>query len=245
MSALQPGGGDVFRGLPLAGAPVRLQRRAAPPSAESAVVPQADAAALLAEQQARALQDAVREGRAEGVRLGFEQGLREGLAAAQARNDAALHAAVQDAVAAAGEARETLVALLGALQTSRRQWLADAEDDMVALCFGAVCRLLGENAIDPELVRRQLAHLLAEYGAGPVVELRVHPQDLALAESLPALAAPCTWVADADVALGGCIVRGAAGGLDLRLEVMLARLKDALLQARLARAAAPAQGAKP
>jgi flagellar assembly protein FliH len=244
MSALQPGGGDVFRGLPLAGAPVRLQRGARPPSVESSATAQADAAALLAAQQARALEDAVREGRAEGVRLGFDQGLREGLAEAQARNDAALQAAVQEAVTAADEARDALGALLGALQASRRQWLADAEDDMVALCFGAVCRLLGENAIDPEVVRRQLAHLVAEYGAGPVVELRVHPQDLALAESV-SVESPCTWVADAEVAIGGCIVRGGAGGLDLRLEVMLARLKDALLQARLARAPAPAQGDQP
>ena len=244
MSALQPGGGDVFRGMPLGAAPVRLQRGARPPSVDTSVVAQADAAALLAAQQARAVEDAVREGRAEGVRLGFEQGLREGIAEAQARSDAALQAAVQDAVAAANEARDRLAALLDALQASRRQWLADAEDDMVALCFGAMCRLLGENAIDPEVVRRQLAHLVGEAGAGPVVELRVHPQDLVLAESV-CVEAPCTWVADADVALGGCIVRRGAGGLDLRLEVMVVRLKDALLQARLARADAPAKGDSP
>jgi flagellar assembly protein FliH len=244
MSALQPGGGDVFRGLPLAGAPVRLQRGARPASVEAAAIAQA-AVDLQAALQARALEDAVREGRAEGVRLGFEQGLRDGLAEAQARNEAASERAVQEAVAAAGEARDRLTALLNALQASRRQWLADAEDDMVALCFGAVCRVLGATAVEPAVVRRQLAHLAAEYGAGAIVELRVHPQDLALAESLPGLAVPCTWVADAGVALGGCIVRRGAGGLDLRLEVMLARLKDALLQARLARAAAPAQGAKP
>jgi flagellar assembly protein FliH len=244
MSALKSGGGDVFRGLPLAGAPVRLQRGAKTPFAQSAAAAQADAAALLVVQQALALEDAVREGRAEGMRVGFEQGLREGLAEAQARNDAALQAAVQDAVAAANEARDRLAALLDVLQASRRQWLADAEDDMVALCFGAVCRLLGENAIDPEVVRRQIAHLVTEHGAGAVTEVRVHPQDLALAESV-SVEATCTWVADAEVALGGCIVRRGAGGLDLRMEVMLTRLKDALLQARLARAAAPAHGARP
>jgi len=104
---------------------------------------------------------------------------------------------------------------------------------MVALCFETICRLIGGAALQADVVRAQLTGLAAQGRAGRRLSMHVHvhPDDADLLRA-SAPDAGVEWVADPEVALGGCILRGREGGLDARLETMLAACKAALLAAR-------------
>jgi flagellar assembly protein FliH len=203
----------------------------------AAPVPDGDAIAR--ERQAQA----EREAREQGARAGYEEGLRRGLADAEARARPVLEQAKAQALAPIEEERRRLAALLAALEQARADCLQAAEEDAVALCYQLLCRTLGAGAPKPEDLRAQWLELCAGAAAeeGPV--LHVHPQDAArLASSTvdagaqSETAGRVRWIADPQVALGGCIVRSAAGGLDARLETILAACKASLLAARAARA---------
>lgn len=236
-----PSATGVFRGLHLEPAPLRLGRAAAPASRLPAPPAQPDAQ----EESLRLARDhALREGREQGLRAGQEEGLRQGRATAAAETRAAVDKAVAEALQAVHAERDRLRQLAGAMQGALDGLQEAAHDEMVALCYETICRVIGAAAVRPDTVRSQLSHLVALYGARAGLVLHVHPQDAALLEHGADDGAPATlrWTADPEVALGGCILRCAAGGLDARLETMLASCKEALLEARAARTQAPASG---
>lgn len=198
----------------------------------------------------------------EARRRGYEDGLAKGLAegrerAAEDARQAAVeaeHKAARDLEARAErltqelqkqaqavvEARvQALNGLIDGLPPRIEARLSDAEDDMLALCFEAVCRMLGEAAAQPGLVRMQLAQAMSRLRSRRLVAVHLHPDDLvalqktqdAAASALPG-GEDVQWIASTEVALGGCILQSPEGGLDARFETQLHALRDLLLQSR-------------
>lgn len=166
-----------------------------------------------------------------------EQGLREG-------REAGARAGQADAMAAVKAALDGLERLLDELPGRFQARLAASEEDMLALCFETVSRILGEQAATADGVRAMLKTTIAQFGARRLAEIRLHPGDV---QSLAADATVGAWlrrreggqevqiVGDPAIELGGVVLRSPAGRLDARLERQLAALRDALLSARAAR----------
>lgn len=233
-------GTEVLRGMHIEPIPLPLRRRAAiqPRGAQ----PHDPQAAVRAEEEALRQRFAAAEhaGHEQGARAGYEAGLRKGMAAAAVQAEAAAEQAVGQATSALREQHRKLCAIAQALEQSANEALLAAEDEMVALCFETICRVVGKAAAQPDLVRDHLRGIaMATAGAGPVA-LHVHPEDAARLARLDAAEGPAgriTWIADPEVALGGCMVRAKGGGLDARLETALSACRQTLLSIRSQRAA--------
>ncbi|WP_418124741.1 FliH/SctL family protein [Variovorax sp. 160MFSha2.1] len=210
-----------------------------------------------------ALADAVRieeEARQRGYEEGFAKGSIEGRArgdeearqrAAQAAEKASRefedHAQrltrelKQEALAGYQARVRVLDGLIAALPPAIEARLAAAEDDMLALCFEVVCRVLGESVIRPEALRAQLAKAMQELRGRKLAAIHMHPEDLALLQQEsqelscePSAGGSVQWIASTDVELGGCILQSPEGGLDARFETQLNALRESLLQTRAA-----------
>lgn len=228
------GASDVLRGIALAGAPLRLGRARASEAPEPVASPQVtDHERLAREERSQALREAreqgLRESRAEGLR----DGLREGRAQAEEEIRAAVQRAVAEAVLPLEQEHAQLLQLAQGVRRAVADALEAAHDEMAALCFETLCRIVGTAASDPEIVHAQLTHLLQQHGSQEVV-LHLHPQDARLLQSRAGAQpqASVRWQADAEVTLGGCILQTPGGGIDARLETMLDACKAALLEAR-------------
>lgn len=195
-----------------------------------------------------------------GYDAGFEEGLRAGRDAAREQEMQMRRALEARAEAALQEAREDLRATFDATVT-RVQTLASAlhegvagrleaaEEDMVVLCHEVVTRILGDAAVQPDVLRTLLQHASRELRGRPLVSVHVHPDDLklltqgmadderALRPDGPSGSRKFEWVASPDVTLGGVVLHSPEGGLDARLETQLESLRRALLQNRAARKA--------
>jgi flagellar assembly protein FliH len=230
---------EVLRGMHVEPVPVRLARTRAGGIEPAATRP---ATKTSGEEEAlrQRLEEATRQGHEEGARAGYEAGWRKGLADAAAESDAALASATAQANRALQEQQKQLFHLTAVLQRATEEALAAAEDEMVALCFETVCRLVGPAAVQIDGVRAQLGALAAHARAGRCISLHVHPDDAVLLQA-SASEAGVDWVPDPEIALGGCILRSTDGGLDARLETMLAACKAALLAARARSARGDAQ----
>ncbi len=126
-------------------------------------------------------------------------------------------------------------------------YLADAEDDMLALAYEVVCRILGEEGASLPGLRAQLQQCLKAWHGHALLNIELHPDDLALLqtdeESLRLLKiggfsaerSTLRWVADPRVKLGGCRLRSVEGILDARLEVQFKALEATLLSTRASR----------
>lgn len=157
-----------------------------------------------------------------------------------------------EAQAQHADEHQRLQALLQNLPQQLLDYLADAEDDMLALVFEVVTRILGDEAANLPGLRAQLQMRLKAWHGRELLSLHLHPDDLELLQhdeaSLRSLRAAgfasergtLRWVADPKVQLGGCMLRSAEGALDARLEVQLQALRQTLLATRAARRAAAA-----
>lgn len=213
-----------------------------------------------AAQRARDL-EAIDASRAIAVEQGREEGRRQGIAEGREFGKAAVDREARTALDAAASRLAQLDRLLASLPAELTRRLSEAEDDMVALCHGVVCRILGEELRTAEGVARLVREALrggapAAFGSGHgSVTIHVHPGDRTALEADATIAAwlrghasagGVQWVSDERVRLGGCIVRSAEGSLDARLETQLEALR-ALLSTRHAEgsAAQPAPDAAP
>lgn len=226
---------ELLRGISLEATSVRIGRSILK-TVTAASAGQSAPQACTAEESARrqGYEAGWQQGREEGLRSGHEEGARKGMEEALARSRAATERAVAEARAPLVEQQERLRTWVDALNASMPACLSTMEDELVALCYEAVCRVFGRTALAPEVVRAHLQHLASQWATTPAIELHVHPQD---AETLAAAgAAPeaggWRWVADPEIALGGCVLVGRGGGLDARLETALEGCKAALLEQR-------------
>jgi flagellar assembly protein FliH len=202
----------------------------------------------------------------EAQRQGFEDGLAQGRAKAAeeardaaSRTDQALQKKLQDLEAqaqkqmqdhqqkdqAALQSRlQRIDALLSALPAQVRTRIDAAEDDLLALCFESVCRVLGSHAATAEGIRAQVAHAREGLHSRALVAVHLHPDDLATLRGAAGTSPDIgndgvQWIADPAVALGGCILQSPQGGLDARLETQLRTLAQLLAQSRASARAAP------
>ncbi|MES2938212.1 MAG: FliH/SctL family protein [Pseudomonadota bacterium] len=174
----------------------------------------------------------------------MDEGRTEGLLRAKEELDAAavqLRAQlVEEAEAVLQERLQHLDQLVAGMRAQSQRLAAEAEDDLVALGFEAVCRVLGRRAAEPEVLRGMVRDLLAARASDAAQQLavHVHPQDHAWLQREPS--APATgwnWVADQTVEIGGVLLRWPHGALDARLETQLDALRQTLLRVREERAA--------
>jgi len=172
----------------------------------------------------------------EAERSGYEEGLRRGLAEAEAKGEAAVQKAIADAQALRASEREKLARVYASLEAAVKGCLREAEEDMVALCFETICRMVGDHALQPEAVRAQVLQRVSALVDAPGAAIHLHPEDAEFLEQDPQFLANgkgrIRCVPDPEVAVGGCVVRGAAGGIDARLETLLANCKRTLLAVR-------------
>lgn len=226
----------VIRGMPVDAAPLRLRRGAAVADQEEAGAREE----LVYREAANAgFAEGVRQGRQEGSAAGYDEGVRSGREEAQRHAGDEAARAVSAATAALVEERTRLAAIACSWDGLSRQMSSLAEDDLLALCYEVVCRIVGDVAVHPDSVRAALVQATAAARDESRVLLRVHPADAVLLEHAGLRGAPgqsIAWRADPAVALGGCILESPSGGLDARLETLLAGCKAALLTARDARA---------
>ncbi|QHI99165.1 hypothetical protein GT347_14975 [Xylophilus rhododendri] len=189
------------------------------------------------------------QAREQAVRAGHAEGLRQGLAEARAQGEQqarqagqALQAAQQSCEQHKTRLQTLLQALPQALAEAREHCLLGLEETMAALVQQAVCVLLGDKlaaAGAPAAVRQALRTWAQQDRENTAVTVFVHPQDHEALAADPELqawlqdrgSAAIAWRADARVALGGCLIRSAAGTVDARLETQLAALSQLLRQA--------------
>jgi flagellar assembly protein FliH len=136
---------------------------------------------------------------------------------------------------AVSEQLERFNSIMASLYQSRRSVLDGAEETMIEIAYAAVCRIVGEAATTREAVVGMISQTLSSLQQSDELIVRLHPQDLALVrnsniESLH----DSRWQlrADSSIEIGGCIVDGASGSLDARLEVQLAKLRETLVTIR-------------
>jgi flagellar biosynthesis/type III secretory pathway protein FliH len=218
-----------------------------PMPAQVAVVPQSihvkvdDAASY--QERGRGFQAGYEDGRVKGHGLGHSEGFEKGQV--QGREDglqaglgegrkAAQQKADEDSVAmrkALAERVNRLDALVGELTLQMDRRFADVEEEMLALCFEAVVRIVGEAATSPDGVRGIVRQAIVEARSKEAAVVHVSPQDLDFLEAdadlkswLINASRRVQWMGDDRVETGGCLVMAPDGGLDARLETQLARL---------------------
>lgn len=221
---------EVLRGMHVENAPVRLRGHAAVARADDAARTEAGQDASLRDCFAQAAQ----AGREEGRRAGYEEGLREGQADAAARVQQAVDEAVRDARRSLQEEQDRVRSLLLGLARLPEECLQASEDEMIALCFDALCRILGAHAVSAAQVAAQVRHLVSLAQPGQRLALHMHPDDAQLLRDCDTQQG-LAIVGDPDVVLGGAVVRSSGGSLDARLETMLDACRTTLLGARAAR----------
>jgi flagellar assembly protein FliH len=178
---------------------------------------------LLAAREA-AWQQGLAEGRAAGFRQGHAEGHDAGTAEAAVAARALQAEAVAQATAVLDERHRELADVLLSARGALQDRLARAEDEMVALCFETVARVLGSALVTPEGVRAQLRQLLQQAGQERAVAVHVHPGLAAPLQALCGDGGGVEIVADPAVGGGGCILRGDCGALDARLGTLLHEL---------------------
>jgi flagellar assembly protein FliH len=98
---------------------------------------------------------------------------------------------------------------------------------------------MGQSALTPAGVRALLTQAIAQLNGAAALGVRLHAQDLAALradpEAAPILArlgSAVRWQPDNTVAMGGCVLDGATGSLDARLDVQMQALRATLLAVR-------------
>ena len=124
-----------------------------------------------------------------------------------------------------------------ALQAERDRWLIRWEQTAVHVGVAIAEKLLKTQiATRPELASGMIAEALRLAAGQPRVTVHLHPEDLAawgdraprIVESLTACA-DSTLIADPLVARGGCRIQTQHGEIDARVETMLERLAEELV----------------
>lgn len=252
---------EVLRMVPIDTQP-RVLRRAVPPWPVRVADPQSrlGAGAMMAESPAMpaalpsdsaALEAALKEGRDAGYLAGHAAGLQtgyaDGLERAQEQAQQELRATLEKTQHRQQEVLRqkilTIDQLVQALPLQWEQFLSTAVDDLLAMAMETLVRILGAQALAPDMVRQHILHVMSEWRGRAALEIHVHPddlqwlqEDLSLAEQLQGQGqVKFAWIGDAQIGLGGCVLRSSEGGLDARFEVQLQQFKNTLLRVRAQR----------
>lgn len=205
------------------------------PSERDAALAAAEVRAAEAEARAKAAADALESLRAE-LENTREEARRSGHEAGRAE-------AAERAAADHRAELERLRDCVDALSRRVGERLAHEEDAIGEAVFASLSKLLVPVLVTREGVAAAVRAVCEQVRERETLVVRLAPADHALlaADPVPlgALASRVRLEPDPGVALAGCVVESSTGSLDGRLEVQLAKLRDALLRAR----AAAAEGA--
>ena len=160
------------------------------------------------------------------VDASYEAGYAAGLQDGATRANAPLRPALQ-----------ALQGLMQDLQSRRGDLLRDAQRDLEALALAVARRLVQrEVASDPELLRDGVMRALELLPHDLVLDVRLHPEDLAALAPLRDSLVPAEsdvklhWIADAKVGRAGFVVESPQRLVDGRLDVALRALYERLGQ---------------
>lgn len=197
----------------------------------------AESAAIIAEakaERARILAGAKDEGFAQGLEEGRREGARLGAEEGRSRAAAAWEERIRTACAAIESAA-------GGVAAAREAALRDARRDMLGLAILLAERVVKRTIeIDPEVVRDQLAAVIAAVAKRTDMVVSVHPDDEETArECIPGLAqrlaggSTISIQTDTTLTRGSAVVRTAGGGeIDGRVDEQLRRIAETLLPER-------------
>ncbi|MFZ6765882.1 FliH/SctL family protein [Undibacterium sp. Di26W] len=165
--------------------------------------------------------------------LGRQRGLREG-------RQAGLEEAKSEFAAEFSRIKSMTEKLPMAIETG----IKGIEDLAVAVVFESVCKILGDTVVSQDGVKAIVRQVAQRVSIREKLVIRLNPSDFKILESggilestLPApTLEQISWIADSDIALGGCILETAVGDLDARLETQLENLRMTLLSARKSQA---------
>jgi flagellar assembly protein FliH len=157
--------------------------------------------------------EAVKRGHDEG----FERGLREGR-----EEYLAVCARMQGVIDALSHAKDEVTAQL--------------EPAAVEMVLEAIAMVLGRATAGREGMVALVEQVVSGLRGRQCVEVRLHPDDLALLGGVDiALSSGMTvqWQADASLVLGGCVVVTPGGDLDARLDRVVEAFRQSMLTARI------------
>lgn len=139
---------------------------------------------------------------------------------------------------------ELLMSLLRKMPLELERRLAEAEEDIVALAFEVICRVMGDKAATPDGLTGLVKAAAKNWHGRSALEIHLHPHDLEMlqtefnvadqlaAQRLGLDGLEMRWVADSKVSLGGCLLQSSEGALDARLELQMDLLRSSLLRTR-------------
>lgn len=213
------------------GAPALADRQAhQPPVVDVQALARQQAEASLRatlEQEYRAKFEAERE-------KAFEQGFKEGLEAGH-----------QEGVASGAEGfkKQTLLLekLIAQVDADLDAWLKRGQDVATDLAMEAVTRIVGEHALNADVIAGMVGQVTATLRESDVLSIRLHPAEcgalrLALRQGIATSEAPSSLLDklrdDPGLQSGGCIIDTARGEYRASLDVQLKRLRQLLDQQR-------------
>jgi flagellar assembly protein FliH len=178
-----------------------------------------------AEAQASAILEEARTEAAAKIQQAYEEGLRRGMEAGRQN----YLEQVQQSMNAVDCAAKELERLQG--EAARR-----LQEEMVALTEAIVGRILRREArFDREAFRHVLVDILDHLSERTHMKIRLHPEDLQVLESEAQLEPDALqkveqkeFVADEDVAQGGCIVETESAYVDATLDAQLANILESI-----------------
>jgi len=232
------------------------------PSMDAPAHPQSLALTSSEEAQSQGYKAGFELGKAEGFREGLELGQKKGVAQGLTEGR---ELGTQEVLRQANASREAMAEriahldqlfkeLPAQLAEQFKERLATAEDDMIALCYSVICKILGDKFLRRESVAQSVRQAIEQCcgsghhsGLSGLLAVHINPRDLETLRRDPGLstwleqngAGVVPWVPDEVVELGGCIVRSNQGSLDARLETQLTALRELLSMGAITKDAPP------
>ncbi len=135
------------------------------------------------------------------------------------------------------EKTEQLLTLIDSLAVCKSQEIIDFEEDLIALVYQAVCKIIGQSVIDRDMIVSTVREVISHAQDRMQMTLLVSPRDYSLIveakeELSRGLNNRLEVISDDQVRYGGCVLKTDAGTIDARLEQQLRRLLDVLLEER-------------
>lgn len=130
-----------------------------------------------------------------------------------------------------------LLELLDTLSECKRREIDKFEDELIAIGFEAICKIIGQSMTDKDVVTSLVREVISHAQDRMHMVLRVCPQHFDVIQQAKdmlsrGLSNRLEIVADDHVKYGGCIIETDAGAIDGRLEKQLNSLLELLLDVR-------------